>query len=170
MKVKIIRKNIKHMYIENKGDYIEVRCNKYLSDEEIYKFLDKIKDKFQKIKKKELVFGKEGKITQKDYEKLKEIINFLINKYSKKMNLYPSKISFREKNTSWGSCTYKNHITFNLKLVSLPVELIEYVVVHELAHIKEKNHSKKFWKIVEKYLPDYKDKIKKIRKIEKVIR
>jgi len=168
MNIKIIRKNIKHMYVENKGEYIEVRCNKYVKEEEIYKFLEKIKDKL-KVEKKELVFGKEGKITKDDYKKLEDIVYKFVKFYSNKMNLYPSKISFRFKKTSWGSCTYKNHIIFNKKMVSLPIDLIEYIIVHELTHIKIKNHSKDFWNFVAKYIPDYKEKIKKLRGIEKVL-
>jgi len=85
------------------------------------------------------------------------------------MNLFPSKVSFRFNKTRWGSCSYKNSIVFNYYLSKLPIELIEYVVVHELAHIEHKNHSKKFWDLVEKYLSDVKIRRKKLREFEKII-
>jgi len=92
-----------------------------------------------------------------------------VKKYSSKMNLYPSKVSFRFNKTRWGSCSAKNNLTFNYYLAKLPYELIEYVVVHELAHIKHKNHSREFWAEVEKYLPDVKKRRKLLRNYEKII-
>jgi len=71
--------------------------------------------------------------------------------------------------TRWGSCSAKNTISLNYYLAKLPESLIEYVVVHELAHIKEKNHSAKFWNLVEKYLPDVKKRRKLLREYEKLM-
>lgn len=65
----------------------------------------------------------------------------------------------------WGSCSGKNSLCFSYKTSLLPIELVDYVVVHELAHIIEKNHSAKFYAVVEKYLPDYKMRIAKIQEI-----
>jgi len=72
------------------------------------------------------------------------------------MNLHPTNISFRKAKTRWGSCSSKNSISLNIGLVMLPKELSDYIIVHELAHIKEKNHSKNFWKLVQSYYPNYK--------------
>ncbi|HHH53129.1 MAG TPA: M48 family peptidase, partial [Bacteroidetes bacterium] len=69
----------------------------------------------------------------------------------------------------WGSCSSDNCISFNYHLVKLSSSLIEYVVVHELAHIVHHNHSKDFWQLVNRYLPDYKIKEEKIRAFEKLI-
>lgn len=90
----------------------------------------------------------------------KSIIPPLVEKYSQIMNLYPNSIKFRKNKRTWGSCNYKNDLNFNFLLVKFPIEIIEYVVIHELAHIKEKNHSKKFWDVVYKYCPDYKNRVK----------
>jgi hypothetical protein len=60
-------------------------------------------------------------------------------------------------------------VSFNYYLAQLPYDLIEYVVVHELAHIKHKNHSKEFWKEVEKYLPDVTKRRRDLRKFEKTL-
>ena len=59
--------------------------------------------------------------------------------------------------TRWGSCSFDNSIRYSFRLIYTPKEVIEYIVVHELAHTKQKNHSKDFWDLVEKYLPDYED-------------
>jgi len=93
----------------------------------------------------------------------------LTKKWAKKMSAVPEHISFRYSKNRWGSCSSTNRITFNYHLVKLSSSLIEYVVIHELAHITFENHSKEFWKLVHKYLPDYKIKEDKIRVFEKLI-
>ena len=96
-------------------------------------------------------------------------INTLIKKWSKEMALFPDYVGYRKSNNRWGSCSSTNRITINYELMKLSTSLIEYVVVHELAHIKHKNHSKEFWILVKKNLSDYKLKEVKIKKFEKLI-
>ena len=93
----------------------------------------------------------------------------LTKKWAKVMSVEPEHISFRYSKKRWGSCSSTNRISFNYHLVKLSSSLIEYVVVHELAHITHKNHSKAFWRLVYKYLVDYKVKEEKIRVFEKLI-
>ena len=93
----------------------------------------------------------------------------LTKKWAKKMGVEPEHISFRYSKNRWGSCSSTNRISFNYHLVKLSSSLIEYVVIHELAHIVHKNHSKEFWKLIHKYLSDYKVKEDKIRVFEKLI-
>jgi len=76
-----------------------------------------------------------------------------IKKWSKITGLTPSDIKFRKLNKRWGSCTKNNEIIINFDVVKLPFTLIDYIVVHELTHIKHKNHSKDFYKEVAKYIP-----------------
>ena len=64
-------------------------------------------------------------------------------------------ITVRDQKTRWGSCSAKGNLNFNWKLVLMPEEILEYVVVHELAHRLQMNHSTEFWDEVEKILPDY---------------
>jgi len=63
----------------------------------------------------------------------------------------------------WGSCSVKGNLNFTWRLIMAPLQVIDYVVVHELVHIKEKNHSKNFWNHVSSYLPDYKQKRKELK-------
>jgi predicted metal-dependent hydrolase len=72
------------------------------------------------------------------------------------MNLYPINIKYRKMKRRWGSCDSKNELTFNTQLLKLSSDLIDYVVVHELSHIKHKNHSKRFYETLKSYLPEYK--------------
>ncbi len=93
----------------------------------------------------------------------------LTNRWAKEMEVSPEHISFRYSKNRWGSCSSTNRISYNYHLIKLSSSLIEYVVIHELAHIVYQNHSKDFWGLVYRYLPDYKVKEEKIRVFEKFI-
>ncbi len=79
-------------------------------------------------------------------------------------NSHLGKIRIRSNLTNWGSCSTKNNISINFALLFLPQELLDYVIVHELAHTKVRNHSQRFWQIVGKILPDYKNRKKELRR------
>jgi predicted metal-dependent hydrolase len=89
-------------------------------------------------------------------EEAKQHIPILVEKWSKIMGLNPNKISFRKTKRQWGSCSAKNILSFNTMIIKLPQDVIQYIIVHELAHIKYKHHQKEFWKEIEKYIPKYK--------------
>lgn len=109
-----------------------------------------------------LLFGnKESLHVKKDLatfykNKSIEIIPSLVNKCSEKTNLFPSNITFRKTKRRWGSCNGKNEINFTSSIVQLPIHCIEYIIMHELAHITHKNHQKKYWELVAKFMPEYK--------------
>ncbi len=89
-------------------------------------------------------------------EQAREIITDCAAWYAKQTGLKYQSISINQAKTRWGSCSQKNTLNFTYRLVMSPKSVVDYVVVHELAHIKEKNHSKKFWLEVEKMCPNYK--------------
>jgi predicted metal-dependent hydrolase len=92
-----------------------------------------------------------------------------IKHWSAIMDLYPSRVTFRRARTRWGSCSSRNALSLNTHLLMLPEALMDYVIVHELAHIRHKNHSKRFWDLVEKYLPKWQQMRKSIRVYEKYL-
>ena len=93
----------------------------------------------------------------------KRIIPILVEYYAKMMGVTYGRITIREQKTRWGSCSSKGNLNFNWKIVMMPREVLEYVVVHELAHRIEMNHSPAFWQIVENVLPDYKERRKALK-------
>jgi len=68
------------------------------------------------------------------------------------MDLYPKKIKIKPLKSAWGICYSSGTITFNLNLIKVPLNIIEYLVVHELGHLKHPNHSKEYWKYIGIYI------------------
>lgn len=86
-----------------------------------------------------------------------------INELSLCMDVRVSALSLSQARTRWGSCTSNGHIRLNWRLVHLPRELVDYVIIHELAHLKEMNHSPRFWTVVESICPEHKAARKALR-------
>lgn len=74
-------------------------------------------------------------------------------------------ITIRNQRTCWGSCSRKKTLSFNYKLIFLPARVQEYVVVHELCHLREMNHSPKFWTLVSQIIPDYTERRRELRRL-----
>lgn len=75
--------------------------------------------------------------------------------FSQQMNIVFNKITFRNQSTRWGSCSSQGNLNFNEKLIHAPPAVINYVIIHELAHRKHMNHSPQFWRLVEQFDPNY---------------
>ena len=87
-----------------------------------------------------------------------EVITARCRYYAPVMGVSYGTVTIREQKTRWGSCSTKGNLNFNWKLVLMPLEILDYVVVHELAHRIQMNHSAAFWAEVGKILPDYKER------------
>ena len=93
------------------------------------------------------------------------LLKDLTYKIGKMIGYLPNEIRIRDMKTRWGSCiSARKVITYNLQLAFQPLPLIEYVVLHELAHIPYPNHQKEFWNFVEKFIPDWKERRKLLNK------
>jgi len=98
---------------------------------------------------------------EKWYKKeAKKIILKRIKFYKTKFSIEPRQVKIKQQKKRWGSCTPKGNLLFNWKIVMAPSSVIDYIIVHEMSHLIHKNHSGKFWKLVESVLPDYKDRRK----------
>lgn len=86
----------------------------------------------------------------------RQVIGERVAFFTKQMGLFPSSVHFRSQKTRWGSCSAKGRISLNWRLAIAPLDVIDYVVVHELAHLKHYNHSVEFWQLVGTQVPNYK--------------
>lgn len=90
------------------------------------------------------------------YRCFDDIIVKRVEKLANKWNFSYKSISIIASKSKWGMCDNNKNLYFNFKLLMLPPDVIDYVIIHELCHLKELNHSKIFWQLVQKYMPDYK--------------
>ncbi len=168
MNYQLIRSSRKTLAIEiTSSGSIIVRAPKYCSISLIEAFLkekaDWIERKQQelKIRRKELEERPEQRkpLSQRECQKARELARHVLEQktglYAGLMNVTYGRISIRDQKTRWGSCSGKGNLNFNWRLILAPEEVLDYVVVHELAHRREMNHSPAFWKLVEEILPDY---------------
>jgi predicted metal-dependent hydrolase len=77
------------------------------------------------------------------------------------------KVFIKNHKSRWGSCSQKGNLNFNYKIALLPPELADYIVVHELCHLREFNHSPRFWRLVEEAIPDHLARRKALRRLER---
>lgn len=108
---------------------------------------------------KNVSMSKTLNLTPDDYLKHKDkalqLATDRVEHFNKKYGYKYNEISIRNQKTRWGSCSKKKNLNFNYKIAFLPEELRDYIIVHELCHLREMNHSRRFWKLVEKALPEY---------------
>ncbi len=109
-----------------------------------------------------------AKGTKKDYTEHKDKALALAQKrieyFNKIYGFEFNKINIKNQKTRWGSCSKKGNLNFNYKIVLIPERLADYIIAHELCHLKEFNHSQKFWNLVAKIIPDYLEMRKELKK------
>lgn len=146
---------IKNIYIHIKDGKVIVKAPKRVSKKQIEEIVNQKKEWIIKS------LEKESKRKEKEplytLEEFKEIIEKNINGLVKTTGLQPNKVRIRDIKYAWGSCSKDRNITLNYKLISYSEDAIRYVIIHELCHIKHMNHSKEFWGLLEKYMPNYKE-------------
>lgn len=169
------RSDRKTIGLEVKSDgEILVRAPRLMPEREVEKFIEKYKgwltDKVRLARTRrneieEKRFPKERELAKEERKVIARKLAERVQLYSEKMNISYGNITIRNQKTRWGSCSSKGNLNFNYRLYYLPEELLDYVVVHELAHRRHMNHSKGFWEEVEKYMPDYKERRKRLKEI-----
>ena len=153
----------------DKNGAVIVRAPLRLPLSRIEEFVEKSQPWIERRRKEmEIRIQKRRVITEKErsegIEAAKEYIPQRVSYYASRMGVTYGRITIREQKTRWGSCSSKGNLNFNWKLMLMPQEVLDYVIVHELAHRLEMNHSAGFWKIVERELPDYKERRSLLRK------
>lgn len=163
-----LNKNI-HERKYSKGDFIV-----YLGNEYELKVIEEVKaDSKVKLKENEFEVNVDPELDEEEREKsIRDRLTewykheaFKVFKertryYSQILKLYPENIRIKEQKSIWGSCSSKNNINFNWKLIMAPQAVLDYIVVHELCHLKHRDHSKSFWDLVEQVMPEYRLKRK----------
>ncbi len=87
----------------------------------------------------------------------RQTIRLTVATWAPKIKVAPKRVSIRDQVSRWGSCSVDGSLSFNWRLVMAPPEVLEYIVIHELAHIREHNHSKRFWSLVGRFCGDYEE-------------
>lgn len=171
MEVTVIKSKRKTIAIQVNSDLsVTVRAPYGITEKYIEEFLNKneiwISKQMHeiKVKKKSIESRDAENITLDKIKALAdqalEIIPARVEYFAKIIGVTYGNITIRNQKTRWGSCSSKGNLNFNCLLMLAPPEVLDYVVVHELCHRKQMNHSKAFWTEVEKVFPDYKKSIK----------
>lgn len=120
-----------------------------------------------KIKSNPSLLGqKHSELEIKKYKKItRAIVKEKLEYFNQFYNFQYNRIAVRNQKSRWGSCSSDKNLNFNYRLALLPDDLAEYIIVHELCHLGEMNHSQRFWQLVARAIPDYKNRVKKLQKI-----
>lgn len=171
MEVTVIKSNRKTVAIQVNSDLtVTVRVPLRATKKDIEKILKEkdpwIRKHMAAIQKRKSEYESQGvdHLSNEEIEALADkalkVIPERVAYFAKIIGVNYGRITIRNQKTRWGSCSSKGNLNFNCLLMLTPPEVIDYVVVHELCHRKEMNHSKAFWAEVEKVLPGYRNAVK----------
>ena len=156
----VVRSDRRTLSLQIKSDgSIVVRCPRRYPQSEIQKFVESKSGWIQKNLQQLEKISSLPHLTEEQLEILSDQAHSYLPQrvryFAPLVGVSYGKITIRCQKTRWGSCSGKGNLNFNLLLMLTPPDVIDYIVVHELCHRREMNHSEKFWAEVEKILPDY---------------
>lgn len=172
MEYEVVRSRRKTAGIEVTGEgRVILRVPLWLSDEDIKEIVDDREDVIieylRRQKKRSEMLDEVETLSDGDIAELKSRAGAFIppraQLMAEKMGLSFNRVSIKVMRSRWGSCSSKKNLNFNALIMLMPKEIIDYVIVHELCHLKEMNHSERFWKLVGEQIPDYREKRKWLR-------
>ncbi len=169
MIINIVKEKRKTIQIKINEDYsVTVKAPKYVSNDIINKYISDHTDwinksiKRQKERQTNVVYLSEEE-KNSVIQAAKEYLPKMVEYYSELMNQNYSVLKIKGLKSKWGSCSKDGEIILNYKIMLAPSDVIEYVIVHELAHRKVMNHSREFYSYVEKFKPNYRDSMKYLK-------
>jgi predicted metal-dependent hydrolase len=142
------------------------RSNQQEAERFVFSKMNWIKKKiffFKSLKLKRIIEGAPVDLA-KNRESARELVTQRLAHFGQFYGVFPKKFSIRNQKTRWGSCSKKQNLNFNFRIIFLPQELADYLITHELCHLKEFNHSARFWELVALAIPDYKELRKRLKK------
>ena len=156
----IIRSKRKSISIQvNSEGQVIVRCPQRMRELDVILYVESKRDWIEKQIAEQKRRSKQPKLTQVQIEELakqaKTVIPQRVAYYAPRVGVTYGRITIRNQKTLWGSCSSNGNLNFNCLLMLVPAEVRDYVVVHELCHRKEMNHSAKYWAEVERVMPNY---------------
>lgn len=166
IKFQIIRSARRTLSLEiTRSGQVIIRAPKHMPEAEIQKFVrDKsgwLQKHLQKRETEQEALKEAGRFTEEEIGKMirlaKQVIPDKVAYYARLMGVTYGRISIRRQKSRWGSCSREGNLNFNCLLMMAPAEVLDYVVVHELSHRLEMNHSTRFWAHVGDVLPDYRN-------------
>lgn len=168
MDIKVIKSKRKTISLSvNDGLEVVVKAPYVVSDKRIYDFVSKNKIWIDTAVENKKAYLNRVNISEDEVNQLvtaaKSYIPDRVEHYSFLMHLKPSGIKITKAKKRFGSCNSKNSLCFSCYLMQFPPDAVDYVIVHELAHIVHHNHSREFYKLIEQYMPDYKAREKLLK-------
>jgi predicted metal-dependent hydrolase len=177
IEVEVVYSKRKTLGLEIKEGRVKARIPERVSDKRASSFIEEHREWIEKgLEKWERVAKEREKsdfripspdcLSPGEIESIKKSFAGRVAHFANVMGVTYARVTIRNQKTRWGSCSSKGNLNFNYKLFFLDTELMEYVIIHELAHRVHMNHSKEFWNLVGKYCPDYKERRKRLKAVK----
>ena len=163
--IRYIKNNrAKRIIISVKPEFVRVTIPRRQTLKNAQKFVEQKKDWIKKHSKHmKALIQKSKELPKIDKQEAREKLSKRLAKLAAEHHFQYNRVSIRNQKTRWGSCSSMNNISLNMKLLHLPDQLIDYILLHELVHTRVKNHSQDFWNELETVVPNARTVDKQLR-------